>query len=160
MKTIKKVSLIICISLLLASFTEEKGNSFIFPINEKFNPKITSEFGIKKHPILKVEKMHKGIDIIADENANIQSVGKGKVIEISENDSKYGKYVIIEHKNKLKTFYAHLNSISVEKNQTVNSGEKIGIIGKSGRTISEQLHFEVLKNGKSLNPLEFIVVKK
>jgi murein DD-endopeptidase MepM/ murein hydrolase activator NlpD len=160
MKTIKKISLIICVSLILASFTKLKENSFIFPINEKFNPKITSEFGIKKHPILKIEKMHKGIDIVADEKANIQSVEKGKVIEISENDRKYGKFVIIEHKDGLKTFYAHMNSINVKKNQIVKSGENIGIIGESGRSISKQLHFEVLKDGENVNPMEYIQLKK
>ena len=104
--------------------------------------------------------MHKGIDIVADEKANIQSVEKGKVIEISENDRKYGKFVIIEHKDGLKTFYAHMNSINVKKNQIVKSGENIGIIGKSGRSISKQLHFEVLKDGENVNPLEYIQLKK
>ena len=136
-----------------------KKNSFIFPIEQKFNPKISSKFGIRKHPILKIRKMHKGIDIVADEKANILSVKNGKVIDISENDIAYGKFVVIKHKNGLRSFYAHMNSINVKKGQIVKTGEKIGVIGNSGRSINRHLHFEILKNQKNVNPLDFIKFK-
>lgn len=140
--------------------TSNNINYFNFPIKEKFNPKIISKFGKRTHPILKISKMHNGIDISADEKADITSIGKGKVVKISKNDSKYGKFVILEHGNGLKSFYAHMNSINVKKGQILNTGEKIGVIGNSGRVINTHLHFEILKNGTTVNPLEFFKIRK
>lgn len=155
MKTIKNIILIFSL-IILSSFITKENKFTSNLIDKKFSPQIISEFGIKKHPVLNIEKMHNGIDITANPKAKIKCVENGKVLEVINGNYKFGNYVIIEHSNKIRTLYAHLSKIDIRKGDFVKSGQIIGIIGKTGRVTKTQLHFEVFKNEKNVNPLKFL----
>ncbi|MUT67472.1 M23 family metallopeptidase [Paenibacillus sp. NEAU-GSW1] len=98
-------------------------------------------------------RSHKGIDITG--NKTIMAADNG-VIEFVGTKSGYGNVVIIDHKNGYKTLYGHLSSYSVKKGQIVEKGDKIGIMGSTGRSTGVHLHFEIHKNGVIQNPLKYL----
>ncbi|RPF51109.1 peptidoglycan DD-metalloendopeptidase family protein [Aquisalibacillus elongatus] len=100
-------------------------------------------------------RMHKGIDISGVSDPTIKAADNGTV-SFAGNDGAFGKKVVINHNNGYKTLYAHLSSISVSSGQTVKRGQKIGVMGSSGSSTGTHLHFEVLKNGSNVNPLNFV----
>lgn len=118
--------------------------------------RIGDRFGMRKHPILKVKRMHTGIDIVVNTGNKVYAAGKGKVIRASYNGG-YGKTIEIDHGFGYTTLYAHLSKIDVKKGQTVNRGELIGLSGETGRLATgPHLHYEVKHNGVHLNPKNFI----
>ncbi|OCA82201.1 peptidase M23 [Bacillus sp. FJAT-27225] len=100
-------------------------------------------------------KMHKGIDIARPSNYTIKAADNGTVVEAGW-DGAYGKKIVIDHNNGFRTVYAHLSSIDVQVGQTVSRGSKIGNMGSTGDSTGIHLHFEVYKNGKLQNPLNYI----
>lgn len=100
-------------------------------------------------------KFHKGIDIARPSDRTIKAADNGKVISAGY-DGGYGKKVVIDHQNGFQTVYAHLDSISVSVGQTVQKGQKIGIMGNTGNSTGVHLHFEVYKNGSLKNPLDYL----
>ncbi len=115
------------------------------------NIAVTSAFGIREHPIYKSEDFHTGLDIAAPKGADITASWPGTVFETG-NDEIYGNYVIIEHSSGFKTKYCHLSKISVEENDFVLAGEKLGEAGNTGLTTGSHLHFEVSVDGKNIDP--------
>ncbi|MGD6960145.1 peptidoglycan DD-metalloendopeptidase family protein [Rossellomorea aquimaris] len=101
-------------------------------------------------------KVHKGIDIARPDNPTIKSVDNGRVVSAGWDDGGYGNKVVIDHGNGYKTIYAHLDSISVSAGQTVERGQKIGIMGSTGESTGVHLHIEVYKNGSLINPLDVL----
>ncbi len=116
---------------------------------------ITSQFGYRIHPLDKKKKMHKGIDIKAELGTPVIAPSSGRIIEVGQNQS-LGKYIVIQHDEIYATRYHHLNEICVKKNQKVKKGEPIGKVGSSGLSLAPHLHYEVLENGKHVNPRDFI----
>lgn len=100
-------------------------------------------------------KMHKGIDIARPSDRTIKAADNGKIISAG-NSGAYGNKVEIDHGNGMVTAYAHLDSISVSVGQTVSQGQKIGVMGSTGRSTGVHLHFEVYQNGKLKNPLDYV----
>ena len=98
-------------------------------------------------------RMHKGIDIARPSNYTIKAADNGKVVYAGNRGDGYGNKIIIDHQNGYRTMYAHLASISVSVGQSVSSGSKIGIMGRTGNSTGIHLHFEVYKNGKIIDPL-------
>ena len=101
-------------------------------------------------------KVHKGIDIARPSDRTIKSVDNGRVVSAGWDDGGYGNKVVIDHGNGYKTIYAHLNSISVSAGQTVERGQKLGIMGETGEATGVHLHIEVYKNGSLINPLDVL----
>jgi murein DD-endopeptidase MepM/ murein hydrolase activator NlpD len=101
-------------------------------------------------------KMHKGIDIARPSDRTIKSVDNGRVVSAGWDDGGYGNKVVIDHGNGYKTIYAHLDSISVSAGQTVERGQKLGIMGETGEATGVHLHIEVYKNGSMINPLDVL----
>jgi hypothetical protein len=117
--------------------------------------KVTDEFGRRYHPILKNWRMHYGIDMVPANDSYIRTVSSGKVIFSGVKEG-YGRTVIIEHNDSLKTLYSH-NSINyVHRGEYVQKGEVVGRIGQSGLTTGKHLHFEVILNDKRVNPLNLL----
>jgi len=116
---------------------------------------ITSSYGMRFHPILKVNKMHTGVDIGAPRGANIVAVDGGKVAFVGWM-SGYGQVVLLDHGNKISTLYVHQDRILVSKGQVVEKGQTIGKVGSTGWSTGPHLHFEVRINGKHTNPLKYI----
>jgi len=112
------------------------------------NVRITSGYGKRGN------STHKGVDLVAS-NKNILAADNGTVV-FAGTKSGYGKCVIIDHGNGLRTLYAHLSSISVTQGTVVQKGEKIGVMGSTGDSTGVHLHFEVLKNGVAQNPMNYL----
>jgi len=123
----------------------------IVPTNGQYS---SESFGMRMHPILKVKKMHTGIDIIANVGTPVKSAGKGKVVFVGRKGG-YGLTVEIDHGFGYKTIYAHLSSAKVKIGQTVNRNQTIAKSGNSGLSSGPHLHYEVLHNGQYFNPEEF-----
>ncbi|MBO6826359.1 MAG: peptidoglycan DD-metalloendopeptidase family protein [Sneathiella sp.] len=116
--------------------------------------RLTSGFGKRKHPILGYTKMHRGADFGAPRGTPIMAAGDG-VIEMAGRNGAYGNYVRIRHTDSYKTAYAHMKGFAkgMRKGKRVKQGQTIGYVGTTGRSTGPHLHYEVLKNGRQINPL-------
>ena len=119
------------------------------PIN---GARLSSTFGMRKHPILGYNKMHRGTDFAAPKGTPIMASGAG-TIEVARWNGAYGKYIRIKHNSKYKTAYAHLNGYArgIRIGTKVRQGQIIGYVGSTGRSTGPHLHYEVLVNGKRKN---------
>ena len=115
--------------------------------------RLSSGFGRRMHPILGYSKMHKGVDFAAKTGTPIYAAGDG-IIERANNYGGYGKYIRIRHNSEYKTAYAHLNKFArkIRKGVNVKQGQIIGYVGSTGRSTGPHLHYEILLNGKQINP--------
>ncbi|MFN4166061.1 MAG: M23 family metallopeptidase, partial [Ferrovibrio sp.] len=113
--------------------------------------RLTSGFGMRRHPILGFSLMHKGVDFGAATGTPIQAAGDG-VVELAGWNGAYGQYVRIKHGNGYATAYAHMSRIGVKNGQRVRQGQIIGAVGTTGRSTGPHLHYEVMVNGKQVNP--------
>lgn len=117
--------------------------------------RITSRFGLRKHPLLGLRMPHHGIDIPEVAGAPVRSIGAGTVILVQEL-SAYGRIVAIDHGGLLASVYAHLSAIAVREGDSVRRGAVIGKVGRSGRIAGTHLHLELRRNGDAVNPLRII----
>ena len=117
--------------------------------------RLSSSFGMRKHPISGYNKMHKGVDFAAPKGTPIYAGGNG-VIEYLGNNGGYGKYIRIRHNNEYKTAYAHLSGFKkgISKGIRVNQGDIIGFVGSTGNSTGPHLHYEIIFQGKQINPLK------
>lgn len=117
--------------------------------------KVTSKFGYRVHPISGKWKGHTGVDLSAPIGTPVRAAASG-VIQKASKYSGYGKYINIKHTASINTAYGHLSRISVRPGQHVHQGQIIGYTGNSGHSTGPHLHYEVIKNGKPVNPLMFV----
>ena len=119
-----------------------------------------SGYGMRKHPVFKTMKMHTGIDIGVDMNTHILATASGMITRVKYSQYGYGNSIVVEHTGQngkvYQTLYAHLNKILVNPGDCVSSGEVIGLSGNTGTSTSPHLHFEVIVDGKKVNPKPFI----
>jgi 4-hydroxy-3-methylbut-2-enyl diphosphate reductase len=125
-----------------------KFKDFMMPL---CNTRITSEFGLRKHPLFGILKYHEGIDLKQRYGATVRAACDGKVIYTGWAEG-YGKLVILKHYKNYTTYYGHLSKIKVKVGQWVNKGQVIGNVGTTGWTTGPHLHFEVRKDGVPINP--------
>jgi murein DD-endopeptidase MepM/ murein hydrolase activator NlpD len=148
--------------LILYNFNDGSGNEFYesngksiiralmkTPIN---GARLSSSFGLRKHPILGYNLVHQGTDFAAKTGTPVMASGNG-LVEFAGTNGAYGKYIRIRHNSTYKTAYAHLNGYAkgVRKGQRVSQGQIIGYVGSTGRSTGPHLHYEVLVNGKRVN---------
>ncbi len=112
---------------------------------------ISSEFGMRIHPISGKKLMHTGIDFAVDKGIPVRAAAEGKVIFAGKNGG-YGLIVKVDHQNGIESWYAHNSELKVQKGDFVKKGEIIAISGATGYTTGEHLHYEVRFNGKPINP--------
>ncbi|XID90970.1 murein hydrolase activator EnvC family protein [Paenibacillaceae bacterium WGS1546] len=121
----------------------------------KSDYRLSSEFGMRTHPITGKKRLHAGIDMAAPKGTPIYAAEAGVVI-VAQSWSGYGNCVIIDHGGGLWTLYGHMSKISTKKGDTVKRGEKIGEVGSTGQSTGNHLHFEVRKNSEPVNPAPYL----
>jgi murein DD-endopeptidase MepM/ murein hydrolase activator NlpD len=114
----------------------------------------TSGFGMRLHPIDHEERLHSGMDIAAPAGTPIQAAAAGQVV-FSGTQAGYGNVVVIQHEEGYSTLYAHTTANLVSVGTTVSQGQPIATVGSTGRSTGPHLHFEVRKDGKRLDPVQF-----
>lgn len=112
-------------------------------------------FGMRIHPVLRVYRMHEGIDIINDVGAHVFAAGDGTVRFAGRTQGGYGMVVEITHGYGYSTLYAHLSKAFVRPGQNVKRGELIALSGRSGLVSGPHLHYEVRLAGRKLNPVDY-----
>ena len=126
----------------------------IQPISNKELKHAASGYGMRLHPIWKTYKFHEGLDFAAPTGADIYATGDGKVVK-AEYSGGYGKMVLVDHGFGYQTLYAHMNSIGVVVGGEVKRGQVIGTVGNTGDSTGPHLHYEVHKNGRHVNPIDY-----
>ncbi|HAS43739.1 MAG TPA: peptidase M23 [Microscillaceae bacterium] len=126
----------------------------IQPISNKQLTRLTSGFGMRMHPLYKVAHFHPGIDFAAPYNTPIYATADG-VVKRSEYMGGYGNTVDIDHGYNYVTRYAHMASFKVKPGDKVKRGQCIGYVGSTGFSTAPHVHYEVLKNGKQIDPVYF-----
>ena len=118
--------------------------------------RISSKFGMRHHPVLGYSRMHQGIDFAAPVGTPILAAGSG-VVEAVTRLGGYGKYIKIKHNSSYSTAYAHASRFAkgIRPGSKVAQGQVIAYVGTTGITDGPHLHYEVLENGKHINPLKF-----
>ena len=127
----------------------------IQPVSNKDLRRMASGFGDRIHPIYKTKKFHAGMDFSAKTGTPIYATGDGSVSKVRKSRRGYGNHVIIDHGYGYKTLYAHMQRYIVKKRQKVKRGDIIGFIGSTGTSVAPHLHYEVHKNGRKINPVNF-----
>ena len=149
-------------SLKLYRFESDNGNIEHFDENGKSAKKLlmktpidgarlSSGFGMRKHPIRGYMKKHQGVDFAAPTGTPIYAAGSG-IIEMKQRYKGYGKYIRIRHANGFKTAYGHMSKFNKTPRGRVKQGQVIGYVGSTGNSTGPHLHYEVLKNNIRINP--------
>ena len=121
------------------------------PIN---GARLSSGYGVRRHPILGFNKLHRGVDFAAPAGTPIYAAGDGTIVHRGRNGA-YGNYVRIRHNSEYSTAYAHLSRFNrrARNGQRVKQGQIIGYVGSTGRSTGPHLHYEILRRGRQTNPM-------
>ena len=144
---------------LAAELSKTNGNSkynggkFLWPSPGYYT--ITSEYGYRIHPTLKVYKLHTGFDIAVPSGSKIIASAAGKVVKAQYNTA-YGYYVVVDHGGGYSTLYAHNSRLLVSAGQQVTAGQQLAVSGSTGYSTGPHLHYEVMVNGSPVNPREYL----
>ncbi len=127
----------------------------IQPVSNKDLSRMASGYGYRIHPIYKTRRLHAGMDFSAKTGTPIYATGDGKISKVKKSRTGYGNHVIIDHGYGYKTLYAHMTKYTVRKGQKVKRGETIGYVGSTGTSVAPHLHYEVHKDNKRVNPVNY-----
>jgi len=127
----------------------------IQPVKNKDLTRLASGFGYRIDPFTKVRKKHYGMDFTAKRGTPIYATGNGVIKRADNRSSGYGKHIRIDHGFGYVSLYAHLSKYNVRRGQKVKRGDVIGYVGSTGRSVGPHLHYEIIKDNKKINPLNF-----
>ena len=127
----------------------------IQPIANKDLGRVASGYGYRIHPIYKTRKLHTGMDFTAPQGTPIYATGDGKIAKVRRSRRGYGNHVIVDHGYGYQTLYAHMTKYIVYRGQKVKRGEIIGYVGSTGTSVAPHLHYEVIKNKRKINPVNY-----
>jgi murein DD-endopeptidase MepM/ murein hydrolase activator NlpD len=127
----------------------------IQPIRNRSLNLLASGFGYRIDPIYKTIKFHSGLDFNAPMHTPIFSTGNGRIADVVRNDRGYGNYILIDHGFGYRTLYGHMSGFAVKQGQKIKRGEIIGYVGNSGKSTGPHVHYEVIKAGEKINPINF-----
>ena len=148
-----RICVLFCAALLVAIGTPlMAGKNLVYPL---VGERISSNFGNRKHPVLRYMKHHEGIDLAAPKGAAIRAVADGVVV-YADPYEKYGNLIVIQHQRGMSTHYGHCDTMAVRPGQRVEAGRVIGTVGATGRVTGPHLHFEVRQSGEALDPLQLL----
>lgn len=117
--------------------------------------RLSSNYGMRTHPVLGGRRAHKGVDLASPVGTPIHATADG-VVSKAQWFSSYGLYVSIEHGGEIETRYGHMSRLNVAAGQQVHKGDIIGFVGATGRATGPHLHYEVRVNGEAVNPLPYM----
>lgn len=124
----------------------------IQPLSNKDLKRTASGFGYRIHPIYKISKFHSGMDFTAPTGTEVYATGNGVIRTVKSARRELGNHIIIDHGFGYQTVYAHLDRFNVRVGQKVKRGDVIGFVGSTGLSTAPHLHYEVLANGKHVDP--------
>ena len=127
----------------------------IQPIANKDLGRVASGYGYRIHPIYKTRKLHTGMDFTAPQGTPIYATGDGKIAKVRRSRRGYGNHVIVDHGYGYQTLYAHMTKYIVYRGQKVKRGEIIGYVGSTGTSVAPHLHYEVIKNKRKINRVNY-----
>lgn len=127
----------------------------IQPVKNEDLTRMASGFGWRTDPFTKARKRHWGMDFTSPTGTPVYATGDGKITRADQGSTGYGKHIRIDHGFGYITLYAHLSKYNVRKGQKVKRGDLIGFVGNTGRSKAPHLHYEVHKNGRKINPINF-----
>jgi murein DD-endopeptidase MepM/ murein hydrolase activator NlpD len=127
----------------------------IQPVRKEDLKRMASGFGWRIDPFTKARKKHYGMDFSAIRGTPIYATGDGKVVRADNRASGYGNHIRIDHGFGYISLYAHMSKYNVKRGQKVKRGDIIGYVGNTGRSVASHLHYEILKDNKKINPLNF-----
>lgn len=131
-------------------------DGFCSPLGENWRSMVTSEFGVRKDPFTGQTKGHTGLDLGAPKGTSILAALDGTVCLVRHSTTGYGYHVMIDHGGDFTTLYAHCSKILVYEGQEVNAGDLIALVGTTGRSTGNHLHFEVITSGEKQNPRSYL----
>jgi len=143
--------------LILLAKSKEKMLSCLPAIQpvSKTRCNIVSGFGYRIHPVYKTARMHTGIDFAAKTGTPIYATGDGTVIDPKGNQSGYGIVCIINHGFGFQSLYGHMSKMIVRPGDKVTRGQVIGFVGSTGLSVAPHCHYEIIKNGVKINPVNY-----
>lgn len=124
------------------------------PIDKK-NFLMESGYGERLHPVLGVMRLHTGIDLAAKEGVPVTATQDGVVVKAELADA-WGNIIVIQHAGAYSTSYSHLKSMNVKEGDKVQKGQEIGLVGHTGLSTKDHLHFELHQNGKAIDPIKYL----
>ncbi|WP_338408764.1 M23 family metallopeptidase [uncultured Flavobacterium sp.] len=127
----------------------------IQPVRNENLKRMASGFGYRTDPFTKARKMHEGMDFTSKTGTPVFATGDGVVVQADSKSSGYGNHVVIRHGYGYETLYAHLSKYKCRPGQRIKRGDIIGYVGSTGRSEAPHLHYEVHKNKRAVNPLNF-----
>ena len=127
----------------------------IQPISNSDLKRMASGFGWRTDPFTKKRKRHWGMDFSAERGSPIYATGDGKISRADNRAAGFGNHVRIDHGFGYVSIYAHMDNISVRRGNRVKRGDIIGYVGSSGRSVAPHLHYEITKDGKKIDPINF-----
>ena len=127
----------------------------IQPVSNEDLRRFSSGFGMRTDPVLKVKRMHYGVDFSAEQNTPIYATADGKISLATTTYSGLGKHVKIDHGFGFETVYGHMNRYIVKAGQEVKRGQIIGYVGSTGKSTAPHVHYEVHINGRAVNPVNY-----
>lgn len=135
------------------------GDEFVYPENVNMimpiQGEVTSPFGEREHPVSGQDATHYGVDIAGDRGEVVKTTAPGKVVEVKVHDI-YGNCVLIQHTERIKSFYAHLDTVTVSQGDIVHEATQIGTVGSSGVATGPHLHFGVRVDNEPVDPEKYI----
>ncbi len=141
--------------LLFGHLSENKDFLSHLPAIKPVGGRLISGFGMRMHPIQKIRKRHQGIDLEARTGTPVYATGDGTIKYAGRRSNGYGIYVDVDHGYGYTTKYAHLSKLKVKRGQKVKRGDVVGWSGNTGMSKGPHLHYEVLKDGQRINPIDY-----
>ena len=116
---------------------------------------LTSDYGMRTHPVVGGRRAHKGVDLAAPTGTPVFATADA-IVSRADRFSSYGLYISLQHGAALETRYAHLSRLAVAAGQRVSKGDIIGYVGSTGRSTGPHLHYEVRMDGVAVNPIPYM----
>jgi len=140
---------------ILKLFKENEERLKHLPAMRPIDGLLISGYGLRKHPIYKIQKLHKGIDFAARTGTPVYATGDGVVKFAGVKGNGFGIYVDVDHGYGFVSRYAHLSKLKVKQGGKVKRGDKVGLSGSTGLSKGPHLHYEILKSGTQINPIDY-----